>query len=163
MSEVDPTTETQPVLRPKRRERISQLADIADSVVIKKEAGARLGNWLKQINERFEGFGVITQNEVADFLFRRHAEELSDEELSAIGSEFYDEVFWLKWALEKITLSKMEGGSLTLNDLVLRRDQVTTLPTQLPSKSAGRSKARVRRENNCVLESAANGESTIIV
>ena len=163
MTNVEPVSEAQPVSKPKRRERISQLAEVADSVVIKRESSARLDFWLKQINERFEGFGVIAQNEVADFIFRRHAEELSDEELSEIGSEFYDEVHWLNWALKKITQSKIEGGALSLGELIARKNEVTALPNRPSIKGVKREKARTPTQEKTSAQLSGNPDVIDVV
>jgi hypothetical protein len=113
MTEADPDEHSnlQPQAKPKSRraERVVPPTEVNDQIFLSEEATARFNKWLQTINERFEGFGKISKNDIADFLFRKHAAELSEQELRDIGNEFYDEVHWLNWALEKITQSKNDG------------------------------------------------------
>ena len=129
-------------LKPRRTERVAPTRDVADQIYLKDEANARIERWMQNINERFEGFGKISKNDVADFLFRKHPEDLSEDELIEIGNEIYDEVHWLNWALEKITQSKIDGVVLTLGELFARKNGVTAPQTRAFSRSLKRAKAQ---------------------
>ncbi len=108
----------------KKPDRTARPSEIADRVVIRRVENEKFARCMEQINARFEGFGKITKNDVANFLFRKYPDELSDEDLIQLGAGFYDEVHWLNWALERIKQSKRDGDCLTLNELMQKRDAI---------------------------------------
>jgi|GEM_PF-4225973 len=146
MTEDDPDQcvqpQVQPKLRAKKSERAVPPAKVADQIFLQEVASARFDRWVQNINARFEGFGKISKNDIADFLFRKHSEDLSEEELTEIGNEMYDEVHWLSWALEKITQSKIGGETLTLGELIARKNEVTCPASRVVTKSLKRAKPR---------------------
>ena len=118
-------------------------SDVADRIVIKRAENAKFLKWQEQLNARFEGFGRITKNDIANFIFRKHPDEFSESELTELGTEFYDDIHWTSWALEKIRQSKKAGGSLTLDELVARRKSNDAVPRRASTKrSASRSTPR---------------------
>ncbi len=119
--------------------------DVVDRIVLRRPECERLDRWLSQLNARFDGMIRLTKSDLANFIIRLHADELSDTEVTLIESEFYDEVRWLNWALAKIRKAKKEGVSISLEQLMLSRSTVAN-----ESKPAGKTsrKPRVVRADN---------------
>ena len=120
MSEEEPNTTSQKAGEAKSP-KVYKRSEVADRIVVKHAENTKLIKWQAQVNERFKGFGRITKNEIANFLFRRHPESLSEEELTELGMEFYDEVTWTRWAFEKIKQARKDGVLLTLDELIAKR------------------------------------------
>lgn len=111
--------------------------DNVDRIVLRRSENDRLHAWTTALNERFDGMIRVTKSDVANFLIRQRANDLSESEIKLIESELFDEVRWLNWALAKIRQAKKEGQSLSLNELMVKRDAITSrknVPVKRPKR-----------------------------
>lgn len=115
--------------------------DNVDRIVLRRAENDRLQGWVLALNARFDGMIRVTKSDLANFLVRQHAEHLSESEIAAIESEQFDEVRWLNWALGKVRQAKREGESLSLNELMLKRESI--MAKRVPARR--RSGARAKR------------------
>ncbi len=95
-----------------------------DRIVLRRMENDRLQSWTVSLNERFDGMIRVTKSDLANFLIRQHAENLSEPEIKLIEAELFDEVRWLNWALTKVRQAKKAGQALSLNDLMVKRDTI---------------------------------------
>jgi len=136
--------------------KVSRRSEVVDRITVRQAENAKFVKWQAQIDERFEGFGRITKNDIANFLFRKHPDSLSEEELTELGVEFYDEVTWTRWAFEKIKRARKDGVLLTLEELIAKR----AVPA--PIKKTPRLRARQNAsDDNAVSENNSNLENSI--
>ena len=132
MSEAENTApESTPVARAARTQRT---IDVVDRIVISRCQNEKVKTGHEPLNERFEGFGRITKNDIADFIFRKYPQTIPETYMIELASEFYDEVHWTAWALEKIKQSKKDGGDLTLDELVSRRKGIEQVAKRATSR-----------------------------
>lgn len=112
-------------LNPNRKNSNSEntKGESTERLTLQKPEQAKLERWINELNKKFEGMIKLTKSDLANFLIRHHAEILSDDEIIKIESEHFDEIRWMNWALNRIRAAKKEGQSLTLNDLMTKRQQ----------------------------------------
>ena len=130
--------------------KVSRRSEVVDRIVVKQAENAKFVKWQAQVNERFQGFGRITKNDIANFLFRKHPDSLSEEELTELGIAFYDEVTWTRWAFEKIKRARKDGVSLTLEELIAQR----AVPTPVKKMT------RIRARQNASGDNAVSGKNS---
>ena len=106
-----------------RSDIVTPAEDSVDRIVLQAKEGQILERWVTELNQRFDGMLRLTKSDLANFVIREHAANLSEDEIAAIELEFYDDLRWLNWAQGKIRKAKKEGVSLTLEDLMLKRTQ----------------------------------------
>jgi hypothetical protein len=116
--------------------------DNVDRIVLRCSENSKLQEWATVLNARFDGMIKVTKSDLANFLIRQHEEKLSDPEIRLIESEMFDEVRWLNWALAKVRQAKRQGQSLSLEDLMVKRDLIKS---QTTSSSKG---AKTRRKKS---------------
>ena len=97
-------------------------SDNVDRIVLRRLEQQRLSVWVEKLNEKFDGAIRLSKSDLANFLIRHHANDLSEDEIRKVESEFFDEVRWLSWALNKIRSAKREGVDLALSELMANRN-----------------------------------------
>ncbi len=111
-----------------------------DRIVIRRVENDLLQGWVNGLNARFDGMIRVTKSDLANFLIRQHDPSLSDAEAQSIQAELYDETRWLNWAIAKLRQAKKDGASVTLNDLMMKRDLIAT------KDAAAKPRPRTRRK-----------------
>lgn len=111
-------------------------APTVERLSLRKEEHDKLDSWVQELNTKFEGMIRLTKSDLANFLIRHHPAKLSNDELTLIEREHFDEVRWINWALAKIREAKKQGLSLTLEELMEQRNMPSTPPKKTRRKTA---------------------------
>ena len=102
--------------------KVAKNSDNVDRIVLRRFEQQRLSLWVDKLNEKFDGAIRLSKSDLANFLIRHHESDLTEDEIRNVESEFFDEVRWLSWALNKIRSAKREGVDLALSELMANRN-----------------------------------------
>lgn len=125
---------------------VDSSAETVDRIVLRRVENNLLQGWISALNVRFEGMIRVTKSDLANFLIRQHAETLSEAEINLIEAELFDEVRWFNWAIAKVRQAKKQGLSLSLTDLMAKRQSIQV------RKDSGAKHAKQRRRKQPSLE-----------
>lgn len=117
-------------------------ADAVDRIVLRRVENDRLQGWVAALNARFDGMIRVTKSDLANFIVRQHSDSLSESEIKTIETEMFDEVRWLNWALAKVRQAKKVGQSLSLNDLMVKRESIKSRKSTPPNGARVRQRRR---------------------
>lgn len=124
-------------------------AETVDRIVLRRVENNLLQGWISALNERFDGMIRVTKSDLANFLIRQRAENLTEGEIKLIEAELFDEVRWFNWAITKVRQAKKQGQSLSLTDLMAKRQSIQT------RKDSGAKCVKQRRRKQSSAEPAA--------
>lgn len=109
-------------------------SESTERLTLQKPEQKKLDRWVNELNQKFDGMIKLTKSDLANFLIRHHAEQLTDGEIAKIEGENFDELRWMTWALNKIRQAKKEGQSLTLAELMAKRNLKATSSSKVPHR-----------------------------
>ncbi|MBL7555104.1 MAG: hypothetical protein JNM24_04715 [Bdellovibrionaceae bacterium] len=108
-----------------------------DRIVIGELESKRLDDWMKVVDEKFQGFIKVNKTDLVSFLIRDHNEHLSREELERIKQSNYDEGRFLTWAVAKWKESQKAGDGFKMTDIF---EAYKTVFEKTPAKPTNKSK-----------------------
>lgn len=95
----------------------------ADTIVITKEALAKIQSWIAQIEIQAPSIR-LTRSQLVSWLLCHYSEQLSTDEIKKIENDFFDEVRFAQWAIKELKAAKGRGEAVTLSEIMSRNRDV---------------------------------------